>query len=329
MDPTTLLATLKPEAIRINSVMQEDIQVIRDGMLREVLEHSLFNGGKRVRPLLSVLCGRLCGSTDETLYKLAIAFEYLHVATLLHDDVIDHADQRRGQQTVNTIWGSTPAILAGDYLHARSMFLIGSLGGRQCLDIICRATGAMVEGEFLQMHNAGNADLSATEYFKVIEGKTAILIAAVCEIGAVFGRATAEQQEALRSYGSGLGQAFQVVDDLLDYLGDPASTGKAVGNDFIEGKMTLPLIHALGNAEPRERNLIRSLLNGPEAERRDHIATVRQLIERYGGFSHARQQARILVDASTSELGIFTAGSTAETKAILIGLADYVLTRKK
>ena len=329
MDPTTMLASLKPEAIKINDALQQDIRIIRDGLLREVLEHSLFNGGKRVRPLLSVFCARLCGCMDDALYNLAIAFEYLHVATLLHDDVIDHADRRRGQQTVNTIWGSTPAILAGDYLHARSMFLIGSLGGRQCLDIICRATAAMVEGEFLQMHNAGNADLSATDYFEIIEGKTAILIAAVCEIGAVFGGATAEQREALRSYGSDLGQAFQVVDDLLDYLGDPASTGKAVGNDFIEGKMTLPLIHALCNAEPQERDLVRSLLNGPEAKRRDHIATVRQLIKKYDGFGYAKQQARMLVDASTSELDIFTAGSTSETKAILIGLADYVLTRKK
>jgi octaprenyl-diphosphate synthase len=329
MDPTTLLASLKPEAKKINTAMQEDIRVIQDGLLREVLEHTLFNGGKRVRPLLSVFCARLCGCMDDALYNLAIAFEYLHVATLLHDDVIDHADQRRGKQTVNTIWGRTPAILAGDYLHARSMFLIGSLGGRQCLDIICRATAAMVEGEFLQMHNAGNADLSATDYFKIIEGKTAILIAAVCEIGAVFSGATVKQREALRSYGSDLGQAFQVVDDLLDYLGDSASTGKAVGNDFIEGKMTLPLIHALGNAEPRERDLVQSLLNGPEAERRDHIVTVRQLIEKYDGFGYAKQQAKMLVDASTSELDIFTAGSTSETKAILIGLADYVLTRKK
>jgi len=329
MDPTTLLASLKPEAKKINIAMQEDIRVIRDGLLREVLEHSLFNGGKRVRPLLSVFCARLCGCTDDALYNLAIAFEYLHVATLLHDDVIDHADQRRGQQTVNTVWGSTPAILAGDYLHARSMFLIGSLGGRQCLDIICRATAAMVEGEFLQMHNAGNADLSAADYFRIIEGKTAILIAAVCEIGAVFGGTTVEQQKALRSYGSGLGQAFQVVDDLLDYLGDPASTGKAVGNDFIEGKMTLPLIHALGNAKPQERDLIRSLLSEPEAKRRYHIATVRQLIEKYDGFGYAKQQAKMLVDVATSELDIFSAGSTVETKAILIGLADYVLTRKK
>jgi len=329
MDPTTLLANLKPEAKNINTAMQEGIRAVQDGLLREVLEHSLFNGGKRVRPLLSVFCGRLCGCKDDALYNLAIAFEYLHVATLLHDDVIDHADQRRGKQTVNTIWGSTPAILAGDYLHARSMFLIGSLGGRQCLDIICRATAAMVEGEFLQMHNAGKGDLSATDYFKIIEGKTAVLIAAVCEIGAVFGRATAEQQEALRNYGSGLGQAFQVVDDLLDYLGDPANTGKAVGNDFIEGKTTLPLIHALGNAVPQERDRIHSLLGGPEGERRDHIATVRQLIKKYDGFGYAKQQARQLIDAATSELDIFTADSTAATKAILIGIADYVLTRKK
>lgn len=329
MDLRLLHDRLKSEAKKIDKAMHNDVRIIENDWLGEVLEHSLFNGGKRVRPLLCVFAAKLCGAANQALYNLAIAFEYLHVATLLHDDVIDHADKRHNQQTVNTLWGSTPAILAGDWLHARSMFLIGSLGGEQCLEIIYRATAAMVEGEFLQLRNTGNSALSAEDYFRIIAGKTAILIAAVCEIGAVYGNASTKQQEALSSYGTAVGQAFQVVDDLLDYLGDPSRTGKAVGNDFIEGKMTLPLIHALGEAAPQERELVRSLLAGPERGRLENIAAVRQLIGKYDGFGYAKQQARMLINSAIARLDIFATETTADTRSLLIGIADYVLTREK
>jgi octaprenyl-diphosphate synthase len=329
MDQRLLLDRLRPEAEKIDSAMHNDIRIIGDDLLREVLEHSLFNGGKRVRPLLCVFAAKLCGPTDQALYNLAIAFEYLHVASLLHDDVIDHADKRRRQQTVNTLWGNTPAILAGDWLHARSMFLIGTLGGNQCLEIITRTTAAMVEGEFLQLRHTGNGDLSDEEYFRIIADKTALLIAAVCEIGAVYGKATAKQQQALNSYGTALGQAFQVVDDLLDYLGDPSRTGKTVGNDFIEGKLTLPLIHALDKADPQERAMVRALLAGPESARREQFATVKQLIEKCDGFGSAKQQARLFVNSAIAALDIFATEAAADSRSLLIAIADYVLTREK
>jgi octaprenyl-diphosphate synthase len=176
MNQAVLLAHLKPETEKINILMREDLRIIDDALLREVLTHALFNGGKRVRPLLCSLAARICGSYSDSIFHLAIAFEYLHVATLLHDDVIDQAEKRRGQETVSRRWGSTPAILAGDFLHARSMFLIGSQGGIRCLEIICKATAAMVEGEFLQLHNASNLLLSENDYLRIIKGKTAVLI---------------------------------------------------------------------------------------------------------------------------------------------------------
>jgi octaprenyl-diphosphate synthase len=329
MNQRLLRDRLRPEAEKIDKAMHNDIRIVEDDLLREVLEHSLFNGGKRIRPLLCVFAAKLCGATEHALYNLAIAFEYLHVASLLHDDVIDGADKRRSRQTVNTIWGNTPAILAGDWLHARSMFLVGSLGGKECLEIISRATAAMVEGEFLQLRNTGNSDLSVEDYFRIIAGKTALLIAAVCEIGAVFGNATTKQQQALNSYGTALGQAFQVVDDMLDYLGDPSRTGKAVGTDFIEGKMTLPLIHALGKAPPQQRDQIRTLLAGPENGRKEHFATVQQLIDKYDGFGDAKQQARLLVKSAIAELDIFSVATTADTRSLLAAIADYVLARDK
>jgi len=329
MNQRLLRDRLRPEAEKIDGAMHDDIRIVGDDLLREVLEHSLFNGGKRIRPLLCVLAAKLCGAAETALYNLAIAFEYLHVASLLHDDVIDGADKRRSRQTVNTIWGNTPAILAGDWLHARSMFLVGTLGGKGCLEIISRATAAMVEGEFLQLRNTGNSELSVVDYFRIVAGKTALLIAAVCEIGAVFGNATSKQHQALNSYGTALGQAFQVVDDLLDYLGDPSRTGKAVGTDFIEGKMTLPLILALGKAAPQERELIRTLLAGPESGRQEHFATVKQLIVKYDGFGDAKQQARLLINSAIAGLDIFAAETIAETRSLLIAIAEYVLTREK
>ena len=329
MDTSLLLSLLEPEAKNIDMVMHDDMQTLEDGLLSDVLRHSLFNGGKRIRPLLCVFAARLCGCNVEEVYRLAIAFEYLHVATLLHDDVIDHGNTRRGKQTVNALWGNTPAILAGDYLHARSMFLIGKLGGEKCLEIICQATNAMVAGEFLQLRNAGDLSTSEKDYFEIIEKKTAVLIAAVCEIGSVYAGADAKQQEALRMYGNALGKAFQVVDDLLDYLGDSSQTGKVVGNDFVEGKMTLPLIHTLKNAKGQDRDFIQSLLDDSGHVRQQHVTAVRQLIERYNGFGYAKEKAKRLIDIGLDQLKLFDKASSTETFSILTGLANYVLTREK
>ena len=243
MEKVDLLARLKHEIDLVDETMQADLQNLAGkelipSNLVEVLEHALFNGGKRIRPLLCILSAALCGNTSKAVYLLAIAFEYLHVATLLHDDVIDHADTRRHRPTINRLFGLTPAILAGDFLHARSMFLVGTLGGKQSLELICNATEAMVAGEFLQLANAQKLNQSEKDYFAVINGKTALFIGAICETGGIFAGAHDREIEALKTYGANLGKAFQIQDDLLDYLGDQAKTGKAVGNDFCEGKMT-------------------------------------------------------------------------------------------
>jgi octaprenyl-diphosphate synthase len=187
----------------------------------------------------------------------------------------------------------------------------------------------MVAGEFLQLHNTGDFSTSENDYFKIIEKKTAVFIEAVCEIGSVYAGADIKQREALRVYGNALGKAFQVVDDLLDYLGDSAQTGKVVGNDFVERKMTLPLIHALENATDEDRGSIKSLLDASAAERQRQITDVRQLIERYNGFGYAKQKAKLLIETGLDQLQFFDKTSSAETFSILTGLANYVLTREK
>ena len=329
-----LPARLKPQISIVDQTMQSDLQNLAGrGLippsLLAVLEHALFNGGKRIRPLLCIFSAALCGSSSNAIYPLAIAFEYLHVATLLHDDVIDHADIRRGRPAVNTLFGLTPAILAGDFLHARSMFLIGTLGGKQSLELICSATEAMVAGEFLQLANARNFNQAEKDYFAVINGKTALFVGAICETGGIFAGASPDEITALKTYGANLGKAFQIQDDLLDYLGDPAKTGKTIGNDFCEGKMTLPLIHALETAGKSEYAYLLDLLKGEKGQRSIHLAEAKDIIAKNGGFEYGHQVAEELIAAAIAVLDIFSARRNENIIAILTGLARYAIHRDK
>ncbi|MDD3815310.1 MAG: polyprenyl synthetase family protein [Desulfocapsaceae bacterium] len=326
-----LMAAIAPDLARIEQAMQSDLATLTadtDALLAEVLRYGLFNGGKRIRPLLTVLCCRLCGGREVDVVPLSIAFEYLHCATLFHDDVIDQALTRRGRPAINVAFGETAAILAGDFLHARSMLLVGRGGGVQALEIFCGATTAMVDGEFLQLHNASNYNLAEADYFAVIMGKTARLIGATCEIGALVAGAGIEEQQALNNYGLHLGCAFQIIDDLLDYLGDEAKTGKSVGNDFREGKMTLPLIIAIGRAEEKDRERLLAMLTSVE-ERTSAFTEATALIARYDGFVLARQKAETIIADALARLRIFDQPAVQAEKAVLEGLAYYVLNRNK
>jgi octaprenyl-diphosphate synthase len=334
VDKVDLLARLKTEIATVDLTMREDLQALVNKKqiatdLLEVLEHALLNGGKRMRPLLCILTARLCSTPGKEIYPLAIAFEYLHVATLLHDDVIDHADTRRGRPAANKLFGLTAAILAGDFLHARSMFLVGTLGGRRCLDLICRSTEAMVAGEFLQLSNVHNLNQSENDYFSVINGKTALFIGSICETGGIFAGADNSKIQALKQYGANLGMAFQIQDDLLDYLGDSAKTGKEVGNDFYEGKMTLPLIHALATANKQEGNFLLDLLKGQKSDRIVKFEDAREIIRKNSGFGYAEKLAKKLVDTGIESLAIFFSEQNRETLDLLTGLAMYAISREK
>ena len=299
-----------------------------DPLLREILDYALFGGGKRVRPFLCVQAARCCGRDDEGLYLLAAALEYLHTATLMHDDVVDHAPLRRGRETAATRFSVEDAILAGDWLHARCLYLVGRLTGAAGLDVFCSATEGMVNGEFLQKRLAGNIATTEADYYEVIRRKTGNLIASSCALGALYAGAEAAQVAALTRFGEGLGLAFQIVDDLLDYTGSP-ETGKQVGNDFQEGKLTLPLIRALANTGDAERAEMSALMSGDREDAAAQAAiTVR--IEKNGGFASAAQTAQEHVAAALRELEIFAATSSTKEAAALLGeLAGYVLGRKK
>lgn len=346
MNQSQLIALLKPETAKIDQAMRQDLAFIASPRLREVLEYAIFNGGKRVRPLLTVLAARLCWQGPEqaadpelsaNLYRLALSFEYLHAASLLHDDVIDGAGSRRGRTTANRVWGNSQVILAGDFLHARAMLLAGTIGGVECLATIGAATTAMVESEFLQLDNAKTLETSHRRYFEVLEGKTAALIAAATTTGALFAQASLAERQALHTFGRNLGLTFQVVDDLLDYQGDPQKTGKAVGNDFQEGKMTLPLILALEQASPQDQARLNALLHDSAEARRHNFPLAQQIIEQAGGFAAARNQAELLVQEALAALTLFaksppdplpTGSELSPEHAVLTALADYVLCRQ-
>lgn len=325
------MQALLTEAANVDRTMREDLELVKpdvDALLYEVLEYGLFSGGKRVRPLLVLLAARLCGSSDDAAYKLSIAFEYLHAATLFHDDVIDNAQTRRGKPSVYARFGLTPAILTGDFLHARSMDIVGEMTGREGLSIFCEATAGMVDGEFMQLRNSEQFNLSEPGYYEAIMGKTGLLIAAACEMGALFGGGSEKQQYHLRQYGVGLGCAFQMIDDLLDYTGDTEKTGKGVGNDLAEGKMTLPLIAALTAADDSDRMQLDRILKSADARERE-FASVSAFIEKYDGFGETRRRAEKHVRDAVAYLELFDGSSAQEIKDILVGLANYVLVREK
>lgn len=325
-----LMQLVQADIERIDSTMLDDLEKLAvklDGRLVEILRYGLLGGGKRFRPLLTVISSRLSGGSSEEIYNLSIAFEYLHLATLFHDDIIDRAETRRGKPSVCKAYGIAAAILAGDFLHSRAMEVIGRLGGEQALEIFCGATEAIVDGEFVQLRNAENFNQSEADYFRAIEGKTALLISAATEIGALFGGADRNQQQALREYGRNLGYGFQIVDDLLDYRGEESATGKSTGNDLCEGKMTLPLILALEQADQSGRNTIIEILADPET-RGKSFNSVYNFIERHEGFSRAESRAQRCIEDALHNLRVFPAYKDKDIR-ILQGLAQYALQRKK
>jgi len=328
-ETAALFALIAQNAAEVETVIRADLaETLRgcDPLLAEVLRYALLSGGKRLRPLLTVLSSRLCGKGEErTLGQTAAAFEYLHTATLIHDDVLDHADSRRGQESVVKRYGLPAAILTGDWLHARSMRLIGRLAGPEALEIFSETAAGMADGEFVQMRCIVNPAVTEAQYLAVIDKKTASLIRAACAVGALHGQGSPDQIAALALYGEKIGLAFQIADDLLDYCGDERATGKKTCNDLLEGKMTLPLIHALSRAEGQERHHL-FLIVQEGRSLSTSCSFVRQLMERLDSFKYCRQRADEEMAAGLAALACFPGSEDSEA---LRRLAGYVLSRDR
>ncbi|RFF27840.1 MULTISPECIES: polyprenyl synthetase family protein [unclassified Wenzhouxiangella] len=290
-------------------------------LVNQISRHIISGGGKRMRPLVHLLCARAAGYDGRDHLKLAAIIEFIHTSTLLHDDVVDESSRRRGQVTAHRLWGNAASVLVGDFLYSRSFQLMVELDRMRIMNILADTTNTIAEGEVLQLMHMGNPDLGVEDYYQVISDKTACLFAASARLGGVLGEMDDDACERLAEYGLYLGQAFQIVDDVLDYRADGDDLGKNTGDDLAEGKVTLPLILALEAADSDERALIREII---EAGGSDRITDVRRTMERTGALDLAMSQARELSRKATLALSVLP---ESEERSALEFLAGYAVNR--
>jgi octaprenyl-diphosphate synthase len=293
-------------------------------LVSQVAKYIMFSGGKRIRPLLMVLSARLCSYKGDYDKTLSVVFEYLHAATLLHDDVVDEADVRRGNPVAHSIWGTPATVLVGDFLLARSIAIAAETDSVPIIDVLAHTTAQMSEGEIHQLLHRGDLAIGEADYMDVIGRKTAFLIQSACQVGALLAEAPDEQVEALSEYGYSLGIAFQMADDLLDYTADTTVLGKPIGTDLREGKLTLPIIYALQRSTEEDRTRMEIIVRDTDVTQKD-FETVVKLITEYGGIEYTRKRAQEHIDQAKKGLDIF---EPSRTRILLEQLADYVLARK-
>jgi octaprenyl-diphosphate synthase len=286
-------------------------------------DHLIEAGGKRLRPLLTVAAGRLCAADGEAHCKLAAAVEFIHTATLLHDDVVDGSQLRRGKVAAHLIWGGSASVLVGDFLFARAFELMVETGSLRALDILARASRVIAEGEVLQLTRAHDLELDQATYLEIIRGKTAELFAAAAESGAVVSDGTPAQTAALSAYGLKLGLAFQLADDALDYGGASETLGKNAGDDFREGKVTLPLLLAIRRTGAAEAAFWSRTVGDRQQSEAD-FRRARELIVATGALAAARELAQDYANEAKAELDVFPPG---EWRASLMALADFAVER--
>lgn len=294
-------------------------------MVTQVASHIVHSGGKRLRPILCILASRLFGYQGDRAIHLACALEFIHTATLLHDDVIDNATLRRGKASSNSLWGNKASVLVGDYLYCKATLIISDDGDFKVLDVITKATAETTEGEVLEIVKSNDFGLSEESYLQIIHFKTARLIAASTQVGALLGRASEADQERLRNYGYHIGMAFQLADDSLDYVSSNEEMGKLIGTDLKEGKMTLPLIHTMRSCTATERERIQKALQNTLAHEED-LSDIVTLIDKYQGIRYTRNKAIDFIQKAKGDLAPYPEGPV---KNALSNLADYVIERRK
>jgi len=291
-------------------------------LIPEIIHHLLGSGGKRFRPLLLLAASELCGYSGERRYPMSAIIEFIHTATLLHDDVIDHAETRRGKASANRVWGNAASVLVGDFLYSKSFRLMTDDGNLAILKLISTTTNTMSEGEVFQLMKTGDVTITEKEYLSIVEKKTSILISAACAIGGILGNAPDSRIEALTRFGIRLGSAFQITDDTLDYVADEEEFGKAIGQDLKEGKLTLPLIRTIKKCSSEERSFIRK---GIESKDEGANAGIMTLIHRYDGIPYALAKARSCIEEAR---GFLTPFPDSGPKTALLTIADYIVERR-
>jgi len=316
-------AAVQQDLVTIEQALKENLNPHFE-LVEQVAGHLLFAGGKRLRPLLMMLTSRLCdGDAIDGIAKFGVIFEYLHAATLLHDDVVDGGRLRRGKPAAHHTWNPPTAVLTGDFLLARSLSLAAQTESPRVIQVIADITEQMSQGEIIQLAHKGDLDLTETLYLDVIRCKTAVLFQGACRVGAILAKGSAQQIEVLADYGYHLGMAFQMADDLLDYVQDAAALGKAPGADLREGKLTLPVIHTLANAADPDRQWIKRLIQSDDFTADDFHGLL-ELMARYGGIEYTRKCAATHIRTAKAALASFEATPDRET---LHDIVDYAWSR--
>ena len=293
---------------KVNEIILS-FSVGKSELIHEISTHLINSGGKRIRPILLLISAKLCGSkNDLNQHYLASAVEMIHSATLLHDDVVDMSEIRRGKKTANALWDNKASILVGDYLFSLSFQLMVKSQNLAILDLLAKTSSIIADGEVLQLQNSTNIDLTEEKYFEIIFGKTAVLFSACCEVGALLNNRSKAEIEALRLFGKYLGMVFQIVDDILDYSSDESTLGKDIGNDFFEGKVTLPIIKTYQKADFSNKKLINEMFANnfqQSTKNQNDFTKICDLINKFDGINEAKNIAKSLSIQALEQLDIF------------------------
>ena len=323
-----LSALVAEDMERVNAEIATRMASKNAPRIPEVTAHLVEAGGKRLRPILTIAGAKLCGYDGPHHVRLAATVEFIHTATLLHDDVVDESGQRRGRPTANLLWDNKSSVLVGDYLFARSFQLMTECGSMRVMEILSDASATIAEGEVLQLSTSGALGVEEATYLTMIHGKTAALFAAAAEVGGVIAGAPEAEVEALRAYGRELGMAFQIVDDVLDYGGAAARMGKNTGDDFREGKMTLPVLRAVAHAraagDADALAFWKRVIERPSQQTEGDLPEALRLMEGAGALTSATESARAYAAAAAEALEVFP---DSPLKSALADLSGFVVSR--
>jgi octaprenyl-diphosphate synthase len=315
------------------SLVGDDLKKVNDTIIRrmespvalipQLAGHLISSGGKRLRPMLTLAASRMCGYEGERHVHLAACVEFIHTATLLHDDVVDESDLRRGQKTANVLWGNKASVLVGDFLFSRAFELMTEDGSLRVLKILSQASSVLAQGEVLQLITTNDTETTEDAYMEVIAAKTAALFAAACQIGAVVAGRPSAEECALESYGKNLGIAFQLIDDVLDYSAKQATLGKTIGDDFREGKITLPVVLAFRRGTDDERAFWRRCMEEVE-QGTDDLAEAQALMNKHSALSDTIKRAMHYGEKARDALAIFP---PSDLKTSLLGIVEFCIHR--
>ncbi len=318
---------------RLKALVEDDLKAVNEEILDrmasevelipELADYLISSGGKRLRPMLTLAAAKLCAYDGSNHISLAAAVEFIHTATLLHDDVVDGSDLRRGKKAANLVYGNQASVLVGDFLFSRSFQLMVTSGHLRVLDILSNAAAVIAEGEVLQLATANNTATTEDTYLQVIQAKTAALFAAATQVGAVIAERSDAEEEALESYGRNLGIAFQLVDDALDYSGNQAKLGKSVGDDFREGKITLPVVLAFRRGSAEERDFWKRTMEKVDQSDAD-LEHAMALLEKHGTVAATIERARHYGEIAKDALAIFP---ESDAREVMQDLVEFVISR--